>query len=65
MIAFFYYLRVVWLMWMQDAPAGAPVLQPGLSLAGVVTLLMIGTVVLGILPGLISDATSVSFLAVR
>jgi NADH-quinone oxidoreductase subunit N len=64
-IAFFYYLRLVWLMWMADAPAGVPAIQPGLNLAVVVVALVLGTVVLGILPGLISDATSAtSILAV-
>jgi NADH-quinone oxidoreductase subunit N len=57
-IAFFYYLRVVWLMWMGEAPAGVPAVQSGLNLAAVVVALVVGTVVLGILPGLISDATS-------
>ena len=59
-IAFFYYLKVVWLIWMRDARDGAPTLQPGLNLAAVVTALMVGTIVLGVLPGLISDHTSVS-----
>ncbi len=59
-IAFFYYLKIVWLMWMRDARDGAPTLQPGLNLAAVVTALMVGTIVLGVLPGLISDHTSVS-----
>jgi NADH-quinone oxidoreductase subunit N len=59
-IAFFYYLRLVWLMWMGDAPAGVPAVQPGLNLAAVVVALVLGTVVLGVLPGLISDATSVT-----
>jgi NADH-quinone oxidoreductase subunit N len=64
-IAFFYYLRIVWVMWMKDARVEAPVLRPGLNLAAVVVVLMIGTVVLGVLPGLIADATSTtSVLAV-
>ena len=63
-IAFFYYLRVVWLMWMGEAPVGVPAVQSGLNLAAVVVALVVGTVVLGILPGLISDATaSASILA--
>jgi NADH-quinone oxidoreductase subunit N len=65
-IAFFYYLRVIWLMWMRPERAGAPAVQPGFSLAAVVTLLMIGTVVLGVLPGLISDySAATSLVAVR
>ena len=57
-IAFFYYLRVVWLMWMGDAVAGTARVQPSVGLSAVVVALVLGTVVLGILPGLISDATS-------
>ncbi len=59
-IAFFYYLRVIWLMWMRPAREGAPLLQPGLNLSVVVTLLMAGTVLLGVLPGLISSYSSLS-----
>ena len=62
-IAFFYYLRLVWLMWMGDAPAGVPAVQPSVQLAGVVVVLVLGTVVLGVLPGLISTATSQAVLA--
>lgn len=62
-IAFFYYLRVVWLMWMKDAIEGAPAMQPGLNLSFVVTGLMVVTVVLGVLPGLLSDATSITQIA--
>jgi len=62
-IAFFYYLRVIWLMWMKDAIEGEPVLQPGFNLSLVVTSLMIGTVVLGIVPGLILNATSITQIA--
>jgi NADH-quinone oxidoreductase subunit N len=59
-IAFFYYLRVIWLMWMRPGRAGAPVLQPGLSLSMVVVLLMVGTVVLGVAPGLVWDFSALS-----
>jgi NADH-quinone oxidoreductase subunit N len=59
-IAFFYYLRVVWLMWMKDAPEGAPAVQPSFSLASIVLVLMLATVVLFVLPGLISSMTSVT-----
>ncbi len=61
-IAFFYYLKVVRTMWMETARVGLPVLQPGLNLSAVVVVLMVGTVVLGLLPGLVTDATSVSSL---
>ena len=62
-IAFFYYLRVVKTMWMDQAREGLPALQPGLSLSAVVLVLMVGTVVLGVLPGLISNASSLTSLA--
>ncbi len=62
-IAFFYYLKVIRTMWMDDAPAGLPVLQPGLNLSVVVAVLMVGTVVLGLLPGLIANFTSGTGLA--
>ena len=62
-IAFFYYLKVIRTMWMDDAPAGLPVLQPGLNLSFVVTVLMVGTVVLGLLPGLVANFSSVTGLA--
>ena len=62
-IAFFYYLKVIRTMWMDDAAAGLPVLQPGLNLSVVVTVLMVGTVVLGLLPGLIANFTSGTGLA--
>ena len=54
-IAFFYYLRVIRTMWMDTADASAPALEPGFNLSVVVAVLTIGTVVLGLLPGLISD----------
>ena len=62
-IAFFYYLRVVKTMWMDEAREGLPALQPGLSLSAVVLVLMVGTVLLGVLPGLVSDASSLTSLA--
>ena len=62
-IAFFYYLKVIKTMWMDDAREGSPTLQPGFNLSAVVVVLMIGTVILGILPGLISGATSLTGLA--
>jgi NADH-quinone oxidoreductase subunit N len=63
-IAFFYYLKVIRTMWMDESPAGLPVLQPGFNLSVVVSLLMIGTVVLGLLPGLIANFSSGASLAV-
>ncbi len=61
-IAFFYYLKVVKTMWMDEARDIGVELQPGFNLSTVVAALMIGTVVLGILPGLISGATSLTGL---
>ncbi len=61
-IAFFYYLKVVKTMWMDQAHEGMPALEPGFNLSLVVIVLMVGTVVLGVLPGLISDATSLTSL---
>lgn len=62
-IAFFYYLKVVRTMWMDGAPVGAPTLQPGFNLTAVVALLMLGTVVLGIFPGLVANGTASTALA--
>jgi len=61
-IAFFYYLRVIRTMWMEPAGADAPALNPGLNLRFVVVVLIAATVVLGVLPGLIGDATSLAGL---
>jgi NADH-quinone oxidoreductase subunit N len=61
-IAFFYYLKVIRGMWMGEAAEGVPALQPGFNLSLVVVALMIGTLVLGVLPGLISDYTSLTSL---
>jgi hypothetical protein len=48
------------------AAAGAPALQPGGNLTLVVAGLAALTLLLGVLPGLVSDATSVvTFAAVR
>jgi NADH-quinone oxidoreductase subunit N len=62
-IAFFYYLTVIKTMWMDGAREGSPTLQPGFNLSAVVVVLMVGTVLLGVLPGLISGATSLTGLA--
>ena len=63
-IAFFYYLKVISLIWIADPADDMPTLQPGLNLSGVIAVLMIGTVVLGVLPGLVTQGTSiVSLLA--
>jgi NADH-quinone oxidoreductase subunit N len=65
-IAFFYYLKIIRLMWMVDPVADAPALQPGFSLSLVVVGLVALTMLLGVLPGLLSDTTStVTFAAVR
>jgi NADH-quinone oxidoreductase subunit N len=61
-IAFFYYLKVVRTMWIDAPREGAPVLQPGFGLSVVVTALAVATVVLGVLPGIISQGTSLSRL---
>jgi NADH-quinone oxidoreductase subunit N len=61
-IAFFYYLKVIKLMWMDDAREGAPVLQPGFNLSMVVIVLMFGTVLLGVLPGLVTEFTTIGGL---
>ncbi|MFA9446220.1 NADH-quinone oxidoreductase subunit N [Egicoccus sp. AB-alg6-2] len=59
-IAFFYYLRIVKTMWMDTAREGLPVLQPGFQLSLVVLVLMAGTLLLGVLPGLVTDYSSLS-----
>lgn len=61
-IAFFYYLKVVWVMWMRDPERELAPVEPGLNLSLVTGVLVAGTVVLFVLPGLISDATSVTDL---
>jgi NADH-quinone oxidoreductase subunit N len=61
-IAFFYYLKVIRGMWMGEAAEGVPALEPGFNLSAVVVALMVGTLVLGVLPGLISDYTSLTSL---
>jgi NADH-quinone oxidoreductase subunit N len=61
-IAFFYYLKVVKTVWIDAPRVGAPTLQPGFNLSVVVSLLMIGTIVLGVLPGLVTGGTSVASL---
>lgn len=57
-IAFFYYLRVIKTMWMDEAPVGAVKLQTGFNLTAVIVVLLVGTVVLGVLPGLVTDYSS-------
>jgi NADH-quinone oxidoreductase subunit N len=65
-IAFFYYLKIVRLMWMVAPAADAPALQPGFNLSLVVAGLAALTLLLGVLPGLVTDTTSlVTFAAVR
>jgi NADH-quinone oxidoreductase subunit N len=59
-IAFFYYLKVMRTMWMGQPAEDVPALQPGFNLSVVIVALMIGTLVLGVLPGLISDYTSLT-----
>jgi NADH-quinone oxidoreductase subunit N len=62
-IAFFYYLRVIRAIWFEPAAAEAPRLQPALSLSVVVVVLMAGTILLGVLPGLVADPTVVTTFA--
>jgi NADH-quinone oxidoreductase subunit N len=62
-IAFFYYLRVIRAIWFEPVAAAAPRLQPALSLSVVVVVLMVGTIVLGVLPGLVADPTVVTTFA--
>ncbi len=57
-IAFFYYLRVIRTIWMDPAPEGLPRLQPGFNLSAVVVVLMVGVLLLGVLPGLVTDFSS-------
>jgi len=64
-IAFFYYLKVVRLMWMEAPAADAPALQPGANLTLVVASLAGLTLLLGVLPGLVTDATSIVTFAAR
>jgi NADH-quinone oxidoreductase subunit N len=59
-IAFFYYLRVIRTMWMDEVRVGAPALQPGFNLSAVVLALTVGTVVLGFIPGVIATFTDLS-----
>ena len=61
-VAFFYYLKVIRTMWMDTARVGVVRLEPGLNLSMVVTVLMLVTVLLGVLPGLISSYSSVGAL---
>jgi NADH-quinone oxidoreductase subunit N len=61
-IAFFYYLHVVWVMWMREPRDGIAPVRPGLNLSVVTAGLVLVTVVLFVLPGLVSDATSVTDL---
>jgi NADH-quinone oxidoreductase subunit N len=58
-IAFFYYLKVIRLMWMEAPAVDAPALVPGFNLSVVVGALAALTLLLGVLPGLVIDTTSV------
>jgi len=62
-IAFFYYLRLVRGIWMEPPAAGAPVPQPGFNLSVVVAGLAGLTLLLGVLPALVTDTTSIVTLA--
>ena len=57
-IAFFYYLKVIRIMWMEPTAAGTPLVQPSPSTSLAVAVLMLGTVVLGILPWLIANSNA-------
>jgi NADH-quinone oxidoreductase subunit N len=56
-IAMFYYLSLTGRMWLQEPKAEAQPVKPSLQLTAVVTGLTVLTVVLGIVPGLITDNT--------
>jgi NADH-quinone oxidoreductase subunit N len=62
-IAFFYYLKVVRLMWLSAPAEDAPALDPGFGLKLVTATLAGLTLLLGVLPGLVTDATSIATLA--
>ena len=62
-IALFYYLRVASTMWLDPVREGARELEPGLNLSFVVAALAVITVVLGLLPGIISDFSSTTAVA--
>ncbi len=62
-IAMFYYLRIVKLMWIDPAKESAPLIRPTASLRIAVVGLAIATLVFGILPSLISNLTSQSPVA--
>ncbi len=57
-IAFYYYLRVVWVMWMREGRPGMAPVTPGVNLSLVTAALVFGTVLLFVLPGLIADTTA-------
>ncbi len=61
-IAFYYYLKVVWVMWMREAREGIAPVTPGVNLSLVTAALVFATVLLFALPGLISDATAATDL---
>ncbi len=61
-IAFFYYLKVVWVMWMTEPEHELKPVTPGVNLSLVTAALVFGTVLLFLLPGLISDATAATDL---
>ncbi len=64
-IAMFYYLRVAWIMWMREPREGAPALTPGFILASAVTVLMLVSLVLGLLPGIVTQYSSAIEIAAR
>lgn len=59
-IAFFYYLRVIRTMYFDATPDPAPRLQPGFGNTAIVGALAVGTVVLGVLPGLVARFTDIT-----
>jgi NADH-quinone oxidoreductase subunit N len=62
-VAFFSALKVVRLMWLSAPAEDAPALDPGFGLKLVTASLAALTVLLGVLPGLVTDATSIVTLA--
>jgi NADH-quinone oxidoreductase subunit N len=56
LLSYYYYLRIVWYMWLRESVTSRPALTltPGLQVALVIAA--VGTVALGIVPGVLLDA---------
>lgn len=55
-IAAFLYLRIMISMWVGDAAEGAGIVRIPFSMGAVITVAVVFTIVLGILPGWLIDA---------